>query len=119
MREHDVSSVLVGRPGELVAILTERDLVDALAEGRGPESPVDDLAVADPLTVPPEESVQQVAVLMLHHGVRHLVVVAGRQAIGVVSIREALELLVSASNAEAVFAVVRQAVSGPTENWLG
>jgi CBS domain-containing protein len=119
MQQEDVSSVLVGRPGELVAILTERDLVDALADGRGPESPVGEVAAPNPLTVPPEESVQQAATLMIRHGIRHLVVASGQRAVGVVSVREALDLLVTASNPQTVFDVVREAIAGPPENWLG
>jgi hypothetical protein len=37
-RTHDISALLVGEPGELESIVTERDLTQAVADGRNREA---------------------------------------------------------------------------------
>jgi CBS domain-containing protein len=37
-RTHDISALVVGEPGELVSIVTERDLTQAVADGRNREA---------------------------------------------------------------------------------
>lgn len=49
MRARDVSALVVGEPGELVSILTERDLTQALADDRPPDTGVGTIASPDPL----------------------------------------------------------------------
>ena len=75
MWARQVSALVVGTPGNLISIVTERDLTQALADGCDPGSGVLTIATADPLTVTPETGVLEAAVLMLTKGVRHLVVV--------------------------------------------
>ena len=118
MRDENISSVLVGEHGQLAAILTERDLVDAVARNLTPDVPVETIAVADPVTVPPEASVQEAAMLMLRSGIRHLVVAREQQAMAIVSMRDALELLVAGGSTEVVYAVLRQAIHERSEHWL-
>jgi len=119
MRAHDVSALVVGEPGELVSIVTERDLTQALADARPPDTEVGAIAAADPLTVSPDATVMDVATLMLREGVRHLVVTSGGRAVGVVSMRDALAALVTAVTPDTVFVMLERIKVDAPEVWLG
>lgn len=119
MRDADVSCVLVGEPGGRVSVLTERDLTDALALGFGADAVVTKVAVQDPLVVDAGATVRHAAALMLHYGIRHLVVTSGTRAIGVVSMRDALSSLVHADRSDLFVAMVHQALTSRPECWWG
>ena len=95
LRDEDVSSVLVGdKPREIV---TERDLTQALAKGLGPATPVEDIAERTPVWVTTTSEIADVATLMLHHEVRHIIVLApSGDAVGVLSMRDIFSLLLPA-----------------------
>jgi len=119
MRANDVSALVVGRPGELVSIVTERDLTQALADGLPPETPITAVASPEPLTILPDASVVDAAMLMLRHGVRHLVVARGARAVGMLSMRDVLAALVAAVTPETILVMLEQLHVDPPELWLG
>jgi CBS domain-containing protein len=119
MRAHDISALVVGRPGELVSIVTERDLAQALADGLAPDTAVSAVASPEPLTVLPDATVLDAAMLMLRHDVRHLVVAHGRRVIGVLSMRDVLEALVAAVTPDTILVMLEQLRIDPPELWLG
>ncbi len=90
MKEGKISSVLVTEDGYLIGILTERDMVKAVAEGIDTEvTHVRDYMTPTPVAVNPETSVEEGVQIMLERGFRHLPVVDGeRELKGVVSIRD-------------------------------
>lgn len=90
MKERKASSVLVTEDGYLIGIVTERDIVKAVAEGIDTAiSHVRDYMTATPIAVNPDTSVEEAVQTMLEHGFRHLPIVDGeRELKGVVSIRD-------------------------------
>jgi CBS domain-containing protein len=90
MKAGKISSVLVTEDGYLIGILTERDMVKAVAEGIDTEvTHVRDYMTPAPIAVTPDTSVEEAVQTMMEHGFRHLPVVDGeRELKGVVSIRD-------------------------------
>ena len=92
MDERRVGAALVLDGGALRGIVTERDVLRAVAAGRVESSTVADCMTADPETAEPSDSVGQAAVLMIHGGFRDLPVVDGGQVVGIVSIRDLIQI---------------------------
>jgi CBS domain-containing protein len=73
MRVEDCGSAAVMSGGRLVGIITERDLVQAIADGVDPRETTAGLFMsADPATASPADDVAVVAMRMIALGIRHL-----------------------------------------------
>lgn len=92
MVEHNIGAVPVLQQGQLVGIFTERDLMSrVVVEGKDPaRTPVAQVMTEDPMTVRSEDPLETAMTLMRRHGFRHLLVCAGRELKGVVSLRDIL-----------------------------
>ena len=86
--ERHVGAALVLSGERLAGILTERDVLRAVAAGRVEGTTVSDWMTPHPETIEPSETTGQAAALMIHGGFRHLPVVEGGKAVGMVSIRD-------------------------------
>ena len=93
MHERRVGAVVVTEGDRLVGIVTERDVLRAVATG-SVEGPVADAMTRAPETIGPDESAGQAAALMIHGGFRHLPVVDGGDVVGMVSIRDLVRVSV-------------------------
>jgi CBS domain-containing protein len=72
---------------EVRGIVTDRDIaVRAVADGRGPETPLSDVLSGQVVTVAPDDRVEKVVDLMREHAVRRIPVVEGGRLAGVISI---------------------------------
>lgn len=90
MAEKRVGAVLVVNHGDLVGIVTERDLnvkvlapqIDAL------ETPVSAIMTRNPDTLPPDADAMEALAMMQSKHYRHLPITQGKRAVGIVSIRD-------------------------------
>jgi CBS domain-containing protein len=93
-----VGLLVVGTPESVQGVLSERDVVRAIAAGRDPAAtPVADVARSGLVWCEPTATVAEVATLMMTEYVRHVLVGAGDQLVGVVSARDLLGAYASAS----------------------
>ena len=93
MHERRVGAVVVLDDDRLVGIVTERDILRAVATGAIGGS-VADVMTHGPDTIGPDESAGQAAALMIHGGFRHLPVVDGNAVVGMLSIRDLVRVSV-------------------------
>ncbi|MEA2402845.1 MAG: hypothetical protein QOK00_3248 [Thermoleophilaceae bacterium] len=89
----DVGAVLVSEGKQLVGILTERDVLRAVARGIEEDTTVADWMTRDPDTLDPDESTEHAAVLMIHGGFRHLPVTENDEVVGMLSIRDLMRVV--------------------------
>ncbi len=98
MFENDVSSVMVvDNTGRLVGIVTEKDVVGAVAIGRiGSNLPVARFMKENPITVGPDTPLDEVLEKMRRFNIRHLPVVdKGGKPVGMVSQRDLLDVVLT------------------------
>jgi CBS domain-containing protein len=94
MHKHRVGSAVV-QDGELLAgIITERDVLRAVANAVDADGDaVSEHMSPEVVTAGPDWDVAEAASAMIKHRVRHLVVYEGGQLLGVLSVRDLLPAL--------------------------
>ena|SRR5256885_11506520 len=92
MVERNLGAVLVLDGGRLVGIMTERDLMRAVARGLHRDAVVAEYMTKDPETIEPGDTTQHATVLMIHGGFRHLPVVERDDVVGILSIRDLMRV---------------------------
>lgn len=91
MVEDSIGAVFVRGDDGPVGVVSERDLVLAVAEGTDLESDrAGDLMALDVVTIESHQPVSAAATMMLEGGIRHLPVMSGTKLVGVLSIRDVL-----------------------------
>jgi CBS domain-containing protein len=89
MAQHRVGSMVVMDGTRLAGIFTERDTVRAISHSYdAPSHEVSSWMTSDPMTVGPDDNVEDALKTMLDRGFRHLPVVENGEVIGIVSIRD-------------------------------
>jgi CBS domain-containing protein len=94
MREQDIGDVVVADGPSLAGLITDRDIVvRGVAERRDPDATtVGEIMTRDLVTVRPEDTVQQAALLMRDRAIRRLLVCDDEQGlVGVLSIGDLAE----------------------------
>ena len=93
MREHRVSALAVLDGESICGIITERDLLRAIADGRGPRTThVSQYMTHSPHTIEAGELATRAAILMVRHRIRHLPVTEKGRLAGFISARDLLSL---------------------------
>jgi CBS domain-containing protein len=89
MTEKRIGAVVVSDFGRMIGILSERDIMRAVADRiHSSEARVREWMTADPVTATTDTTVEEAGRTMLENGFRHLPVVDGERAIGMLSIRD-------------------------------
>jgi CBS domain-containing protein len=92
MVERGVGAVVVLEGETVAAILTERDVMKAVASGSGGGAPAAEWMTPHPDTIEPSDTMDHAASLMIHGGYRHLPVVEDGRLVGIVSIRDLMRV---------------------------
>jgi CBS domain-containing protein len=90
MRKGEVGCVTVMKAGTLIGVVTERDIIHAMAEGAPATAKVADWMTPEPDTVDGDVDIEEAAEWMLATGYRHLPVIDGAALVGVLSIKDVL-----------------------------
>jgi CBS domain-containing protein len=90
MAERHVGAAVVLDPGaDGPGILTERDVLESVAQGQDPEAELcADHLTPDAVTATPDWELSRAAGVMVAGGFRHLVVCDGPDVVGVLSVRD-------------------------------
>jgi CBS domain-containing protein len=97
-----VGAVLVMEGERLEGILTERDLMRAVATGYSNDAQVRDWMTRQPETVEASDATDHAASLMIHGGFRHLPVVDQGRVAGIISIRDLMRVALADSSPRGV-----------------
>ena len=101
MADKNIGSLLVMTNGKLVGLFTERDYTRKIAlQGKtSRETRVSEIIPREVITVTPDDSLEDCMHLMTVNRVRHLPVVEGANVIGIVSIGDLVNWIISTQNA--------------------
>ena len=112
MSDREIGALPVIANGELLGILSERDYArKVILQGRSSrDTPVSEIMSSSPITVTPNESVEDCMRLMTENRVRHLPVCEEKRLVGIVSIGDLVNWIISAH--EESIAQMRSYIAG-------
>ena len=88
-RENVGLLVIVNNAGKPIGVISERDVIRALASGKDLNARVAEVGMVGRLiTISPRDSIYKAALIMNDNKIRHLVVMDGDKLRGVISIRD-------------------------------
>jgi CBS domain-containing protein len=88
MVDKSMGAVIVKDYGRLIGILTERDMLKAMAARvHTSDARVRQWMTPDPITITPDVSLDEASQIMLENNFRHLPVMEGSTVVGYVSLR--------------------------------
>ena len=99
MWKQQTGSLLVTEGDDLLGIITERDILKAVATGTPlQEARISEVMTKDVVTVGPGTSLREAAKIMADRWIRHLPVVDGGKLVGIISQRDLSGVLAGALN---------------------
>jgi CBS domain-containing protein len=98
MWQQQTGSLLVLEGNDLLGIVTERDILKAVAAGTPTDTPISDVMSKDLITAEPTTSLREAARIMTERWIRHLPVLDGDRLVGIVSQRDLAGVLAGALN---------------------
>jgi CBS domain-containing protein len=98
MRAQQTGSLVVLDGEDLVGIVTERDVLNAVATDVPLDTPILEVMSKDLITVEPATSLRDAARIMTERWIRHLPVLDGGRLVGIVSQRDLAGVLAGALN---------------------
>lgn len=98
MWQQQTGSLLVLEGNDLLGIVTERDILKAVAAGTPTDIRISDVMSKDLITAEPTTSLREAARIMTERWIRHLPVLDGDRLVGIVSQRDLAGVLAGALN---------------------
>jgi CBS domain-containing protein len=100
MADKNIGALLVIEAGKLVGILTERDYTRKIAlKGKSSkQTAVKEILSGEVIHITPDHTIEECMRLMTDHRVRHLPVVEGEKLLGIVSIGDLVNWIISAQS---------------------
>jgi CBS domain-containing protein len=113
MAQHNMGSLVVMDKGRMVGMLTFREILLAIDEGRGAlgDARVGDVMEPDPVTASPGMEVNELRRTMIDSGARYLPVMDRDRLIGVVSFRDVAKAVLEEQDFE------NRMLKGYIKNW--
>jgi CBS domain-containing protein len=101
LAERNIGALLVMEDGRLAGVFSERDYTRKVAlQGRSSkETAVREVITGRVITITPSTSVSECMRLMIDNRIRHLPVMEGDQVVGVISIGDLVNFIISAQRA--------------------
>ena len=102
MADHDIGSLVVMEHGDLVGMLTFREVIAAIVrnEGQVGRTVVRSVMDGEPLTCTPETDINEVRRMMLGRHARYMPALNGRTLMGVISFYDVAKTVVEAQDFE-------------------
>ena len=102
MAEHDIGSLVVMEHGELVGMLTFREVIQGIVRNGGTVDSLTVRAVMDdhPLTCTPETEIDEVRRMMLNRHARYMPVMTQKTLMGVISFYDVAKAVVEGQDFE-------------------
>ena len=97
MAENNIGAVMICEENQMQGIFTERDYCrKIILMGRSSlNTPIQDIMTKKMITVKPEQSLEECMELMTKYHIRHLPVQENENLVGVVSMRDVMEAIIS------------------------
>jgi len=112
MADKNIGALVVASHGKLLGVFSERDYTRkiALAGKTSKQTQVKEILSSKVITVTPDDSVEQCMKLMTENRVRHLPVLQNNKIVGIISIGDLVNWIISAQ--DAAIAQMEQYIAG-------
>ena len=97
MAENNVGAIMICDGGQMLGIFTERDYCrKIILMGRSSlNTPIQEIMTKKPITIKPQNTPEECIEIMTKYQIRHLPVEENDKLVGLVSMRDVMEMLIS------------------------